>query len=94
MRTYDVEQFMRLVEVWPESLNMSKVVSIYEDKPGRFGMERVYKGTETITLAASILDTANAIGIKYGNDRALSYVDEFKPARVKKQETANFLKER
>ena len=90
MMTYDLDLFMALVQTFPDSMNLSRVVEIYDDQPGPWGMERVFKGTETITLAGCILDTATATMKTYGKDRALEYIAEFKPARVQRAEMLNF----
>lgn len=87
---YDVDLFMALAQVFPASLNTSRVYEVYEDQPGPWGMEKVFKGCKTESLAEDILATATATMRTYGKDRALRYIDEFKPARVQRAELLNF----
>lgn len=93
MQTYPVELFMKLAEVFPESLNTSRVVEDFEDKPGPWGMERVSKGFVTENLGADILNTAKAIsrGGAYMDD-GLRYLETFRKPSVQKSEIKNFLK--
>lgn len=93
MKTYNADLFCKLVEVFPESLNVSKVVTNYEYYNGPWGQEKVYKGTETVNLAESILNTAQAT-THGGTDieSGLRYIEEFRPKRVQRQETKLFLR--
>lgn len=90
MKAYDVDLFLHLAQVFPAALNTSRVVDTYESRPGPWGIERVYTGTETEILAADILDTATATMRNYGKERALRYIDEFKPAKVQRAELLQF----
>lgn len=90
MHTYDIDLFLKLVEVFPAALNTSRVTDKIEYRPGRFGMEEVNAGTEIENLGEDILNTANATMIKYGKAAALRYIEEFRPARVQRQELKNF----
>lgn len=94
MNAYNADLFCKLVEVFPESLNVSKVVTLYDYKPGPWGQEKVYKGTEVVTLAAGILATAQAF-TRGGTDieSGLKYLDQYKRPKVQRQELKNFIAE-
>lgn len=93
MRTYNAELFTKLIEIWPESINYTKVINCYDYRPGPFGVEKVFTGTEVENLGECILTTAQAIS-RGGTDiaRALEYIESFSPERVKKQEYRNFVR--
>lgn len=95
MNSYPIDLFMKLVEVFPDALNTSKESEVFEDRPGPWGIEHVSIGTETVSLGRCILDTANAIsrGGQY-MDRAIEYLEGFKPAAVQRREIKSFLKNR
>lgn len=79
---YDVALFCRLFEIFPDSFSASKTVTHHAFKPGAFGVEEVCTGTEEVTLASQILDTAKAIAREGRDmDRAFRYLDFFKKAR-------------
>ena len=83
---YDVALFCRLFEVFPDSFSASKTVTHHAFKPGAFGQEKVCTGTEEVTLASQILDTAKAIAHEGRDiDRAFRYLDFFKKARDQKK---------
>ena len=79
---YDVDLFCRLYEIFPGCFEASKTIETYEYKNGAFGQEKVCTGTEEVTLASQILDTAKAIAREGRDmDRAFRYLDFFKKAR-------------
>ena len=92
MKHYHADLVCKLKEVFPESLNVSKVIDRYDYKNGPWGQERVFVGTETVTLADMILSTAQAM-THDGTDieRGLKYLDVFKRPRVRRQEMKNFI---
>ena len=83
---YDVDLFCRLYEIFPGCFEASKTIETYEYKNGAFGQEKVRTGTEEVTLASQILDTAKAIA-HGGNDmdRAFRYLEFFRTPKAQKQ---------
>lgn len=90
MHTYDIDLFLKLAEVFPAALNTSRVYDKIEYRPGRFGMEEDSAGTGVENLGEDILNTANATMVKYGKEKALAYIEEYRPARVQRAELYNF----
>lgn len=86
----NVDLFTKLWEVFPDSFSYSHKYKKTEWKAGPWGMEEIEAGEGTANLAENILNNANAIMIKYGLDRALKYIEEFKPAKVQAREIKNF----
>lgn len=74
MRTYDSEMVLTIMTNHPEYFG-EKEVPTYEYINGRFGQEKVQTGTMKSSKAMDILDTAHAIEIKYGRERAISYIN-------------------
>ena len=94
MIMYNSDLFMRLFNVFPTAFLTTKTTPDFMYTSGRFGMEKVCTGSSTENMAACILDTAAAIEQKYGTDRALEYIDSFKPEKVQRQEIKTFLRGR
>jgi hypothetical protein len=90
MHTYDVDLFLKLAEVFPAALNTSRAYDKIEYRPGPFGMEEVNVGTGVENLGENILNTANSTMVKYGKERALAYIEEYRPTRVQRAELYNF----
>ena len=90
--SYNPDLVMALWEIFPDSYSITKPVAMTETYNGPFGTEEITVGTKTESLALCILNTANAIMIKWGIARALRYIDEFRPASVQRTETAVFLR--
>lgn len=89
--TYPVELFIKLQEVFPEAMNTSRVIELFEDRPGPWGLERVSKGYSTENLGADILDTAKAIA-RGDIERGIRYIETFRNPSVQKSEIKHFLK--
>ena len=94
MTIYNSDLFMRLFEIFPTAIITTRTTANYTYMTGRFGMEKVYTGSDTENLAACILDTATAIERTYGTDRALAYIDSFRPEKVQRNEIKAFLRRR
>ena len=90
MSSIDSSLVLQLWEVFPESFSITKTSPVYETYNGRFGTEDVQTGTETETLASCILNTANAIHIKYGAKRSAAYINEFSKKREQENEILVF----
>lgn len=88
---YDVELLCKLYEIFPECFNHSKTVNLYDYKNEAFGQEKVCTGTEEVTLANLILDTAKAISREGTNmDGAFRFLNCFRRAKDQKRMIQKF----
>lgn len=91
--TYAPEIIMKIWEIFPEAFNTAKKSQITERYTGQYGIEETVTGEETIILAECIANTANAISNgEREMDRALKYIESYKPAWIQRREIRNFLK--
>jgi len=87
------EIMMKLWEIFPDAFSISKVSPVYATYNGNYGPEEVKTGEETITLAETIAFTAKAFSNNGTDmDRAMKYLESYKPAWVQRREIKNFLK--
>lgn len=93
MKTFDPEIVMKIWEIFPDSFNTVKKSPIVDRYPSSFGYEEIITGYETITLAECIANTAAATSHEGRDmDRALRYIESYKPAWIQRREIRNFLK--
>jgi len=91
--TYAPEIVMKIWEIFPEAFTTAKKSPIIDRYNGQFGVEETISGYETIVLAECIAATANAISNgEREMDRALRYIESYKPTWVQRREINNFLK--
>lgn len=93
MMTFDPEIVMKIWEVFPESFNVTKKSPVTAFVPGEFGVNEVVADEETVILAECIANTATAFS-RNGTDmdRAMKYIEGYKPYRIQQREIRNFLK--
>lgn len=92
MKTYSADLVCALFDAFPDSFSVIKRVACVEYIPGRYGVETIETGSADEVLAECILSTASAISLKYGPERAARYISSFKPARVQRDEIAQFMR--
>lgn len=89
--TYNIDLFCKLFEVFPDSFVTSKESTSRPVINGRFGQELGEPETKTVNLAECILNTANAIQLKYG-ERAIKYLEQFSDPNEQRKEMLVFLR--
>ena len=90
--TYEPEIVMKIWDVFPDSFNTTKRSPITDRYNGQYGAEDAIVGEETVVLAECIAATATAISHDGSDmDRALKYIESYKPAWIQKREIRNFL---
>lgn len=90
--SYDVELFCRLFEIFPASFEVVKSAPVYDYENSPWGQEKVCRGTEEITLAGCILDTAKAISREGSNMAgAFKFLNMFRKSGDQKRMIQKFM---
>lgn len=92
MAAIDSSLVLQLWEIFPDSFSITSTGACFETYNGPFGTEEIQTGTTTETLASCILNTANAIHIKYGAERSTAYLKEFSKKTEQQKEILAFTK--